>query len=837
MRATLFPFQERALADLHEKIQKAHTLWSERDPQVISFTAPTGAGKTIIMTALFEDIIFGHAYGVAEPDSVFVWLSDMPELNEQTRLKIESKSDKFRTRDIHVIDSSFDAEYFAGGGIYFLNTQKLGSDKLLTQKSDLRQYTIWETLANTAARQPKSFYVVIDEAHRGTFTSIQAENKAQSIMQKFIKGSKEDGLPIMPLVIGVTATPQRFQKLVADTTSTIQKVIVPPEDVRESGLLKDRIIIHFPDIAINADMTMFKEAVVNWRQKCTRWSAYCEHEEIKDPVRPILVVQVEDGNGQEITQTDLGACIDVLEESLGHKLQPGEVVHTFNDRETIKVRDLNIYRIDASHIEENKTVMVVFFKMNLSTGWDCPRAETMMSFRHASDYTYIAQLLGRMIRTPLARRIESDAELNNVSLFLPFFDTETVKMVEQALHDSEAVVPAETGTHKELITLRRNPAFADIFKDMDLVTYRIDSARKQPALRRLIALARALTQDMIAPEARKNTLKKILQEFEKEIAALKESGKFAEIEKAVTSFALRTLTIDYDNNTPYQAADMAETIALSELDLTNLFERAGKILGEGLHKEYWVRHSRRNADEVKTEIIVLVSDNGAMERLESFASKQFNDLYDMFQTAFRKLREERKDTYKKLALSSTTPIALDWDLPQSIDFSLGKNTETFDAHLYIPLEGGDFRASLNDWESGLIKEELKNGAVAWLRNLDRKKWSLEIPYDVGGVTTSMFPDLLVVRAEAHGYVFDVLEPHDPSRKDNYPKAVGLAKFAEKHGEHFGRIQLIRKSKGADRRDHFYRLDMGKLSVRNKVRGVTSNEELDRIFDSDAVRED
>ena len=41
MRATLFPFQESALADLHEKIKKAHAYWSEKDPQVISFTAPT----------------------------------------------------------------------------------------------------------------------------------------------------------------------------------------------------------------------------------------------------------------------------------------------------------------------------------------------------------------------------------------------------------------------------------------------------------------------------------------------------------------------------------------------------------------------------------------------------------------------------------------------------------------------------------------------------------------------------------------------------------------------------------------------------------------------------
>lgn len=838
MRATLFPFQETALADLHEKIQKAHTLWSEKDPQVISFTAPTGAGKTIIMTALFEDIIFGHAYGVAEPDSVFVWLSDMPELNEQTRLKIESKSDKFRTRDIHVIDSNFDAEYLAPGGIYFLNTQKLGSDKLLTQKSDLRQYTIWETLANTAKLQPKSFYVVIDEAHRGTATP-QAENKAQSIMQKFIKGSKEDGLPAMPLVIGVTATPQRFQKLVADTNSTIQKVAVPPEDVRESGLLKDRIIIHFPEIAINADMTMFKEAAANWKKKCERWAAYCDHEETKNPVRPILVVQVEDGNDRLITQTDLDSCIAVLEDSLGRKLRAGEVVHTFDKHETIKVRDLDIHNMDASRIEDDENAIVVFFKMNLSTGWDCPRAETMMSFRHASDYTYIAQLLGRMIRTPLARRVESDAELNNVGLFLPFFDAETVKMVEQALRDSEAIVPAETGSHKELLTLKRDPAFADVFSDMDLITYRIDSARKQPALRRLIALARALTQDMIAPEARKSTLKKVLDEFEKEIAELKESGKFDAIAKAVKGLALRTLTIDYGSSTASTPDDTAEIVELSEFDLNNLFERAGKTLGEGLHREYWIRHATRDAEDVKTEIIILTNDNEVMERLESFADKLFNNLYDTHQTAFRKLKEERKDAYKKLALSSTTPIALDWQLPQTIDFSVGEGAVVLENHLYIPSEGGDFKVSLNDWELGVIKEEMKDekGAVAWLRNLDRKKWSLEIPYEVDGVTTPMFPDLLVVRTDARGYVFDVLEPHDPSRKDNYPKAVGLAKFAEKHGEHFGRIQLIRKSKGADRRDHFYRLDMGKLSVRNKVRGVTSNAELDRVFDEDAVTEE
>jgi type III restriction enzyme len=833
MRATLFTFQETALADLHEKIQKAHTMWSEKDPQVISLSAPTGAGKTIIMTALFEDIIFGHAYGVAEPDSVFVWLSDMPELNEQTRLKIESKSEKFRTRDIKVIDSSFDAECFTPGTINFLNTQKLGSDKLLTGTGDNRQYTIWQILANTAKRQPKSFYVVIDEAHRGTSTP-QAENKAQSIMQKFIKGSKEDGLPVMPLVIGVTATPQRFQKLLADTSSTVQKVVVPPEDVIESGLLKDRIIIHFPEMAINARQTMFKEAVINWKKKCEHWANYCEHEDIKTAVRPIFVVQVEDGSEREATQTDLVSCLATLEELLGRNLKSGEAVHTFNDRETVKVGEYDIRRIDASRIEEDETAMVVFFKMNLSTGWDCPRAETMMSFRHASDYTYIAQLLGRMIRTPLARRVESDAELNNVALYLPFFDEETVKTVEQALRDSEAIVPAETGTHKEFITLKRNPAFSDVFSNMDLITYRVDAARKQPSLRRLMALARALTQDRIAPNCRLSTLKKVLDEFDKEVAALKESGKYEKVEKAATALALKTLTIDYGTDTA-STAD-ANTVELSEYDLNNLFERAGKVLGGDLHKEYWGRHARRDHEEVKVEIIVMANETAAMERLEAIAEELFNELYDDHKAAFKKLKEERKDAYKKLALSSAIPLALAWDLPQTIDFSLGDDAQAFDRHLFIPTEGGSFKVSLNNWETDVIKEELANGAVAWLRNLDRKKWSLEIPYEVGGVSTSMFPDLIVVRTGNHGNEFDVLEPHDPSRKDNYPKAVGLAKFAENHSEKFGRIQLIRKVHKFGQ-DIFYRLDMNKLEICQKVRGITSNEELDRLFDELATTEE
>ncbi|MFZ2552798.1 MAG: DEAD/DEAH box helicase family protein [Trichococcus flocculiformis] len=659
MRDILFPFQETALAELHDKINKAHLMWGERDPQIISFSAPTGSGKTIIMTTLFEDLLYGNEDKIGDPDSVIVWLSDSPELNEQTRLKIESKSDKIPVRDLVTIDSDFSAEYFEGGYVYFLNTQKLGSDKLLTATSDKRQFSIWETVTNTAKRIPKKFYVVIDEAHRGTYTSVQAENKAQSIMQKFIKGSEDDGLCVMPLVIGVTATPQRFETLIAGTTSTVQKVIVPPEQVRESGLLKDRIIIHYPDIQLSADMTMFKGAVDNWRKKCAHWKTYCDREDEK-MINPILVIQVEDGNDRLATQTDLGACIDLLEETLGRNLQPGEAVHTFNDYGTLQVLDVEIQHIEASRIQEEESVLVVFFKMNLSTGWDCPRAETMMSFRSAQDYTYIAQLLGRMIRTPLARRISSDAELNSVSLFLPYFDEETVKNVVNALRDSEAVMPTETGTNKELITLERNLEYSDVFDAMDnLITYRIDSARKQTPLKLLIQISRALTMDGIDLEAQKTIKDAVLSEMDEEVKRIKESGKFDILSATITGFALGTLIFEYGDNA-FTFDEATQTMIVSEFDISRHFEQSGKLLGEGLHKEYWIRHSTRDHIDVKKDIIVLTNDTDAMERINAFAEKEFIALYENNKRAISRLSEARKNIYERLTNASVQPISIPW---------------------------------------------------------------------------------------------------------------------------------------------------------------------------------
>lgn len=466
MKADLFPFQQKALRDLRVKTAEALGSYHRTHaPQVVSFTAPTGAGKTIIMASLIEDIFFGDETYADQPEAIFLWLSDSPQLNEQSKLKIDGKADRIRlNHTVTITEDSFDQEYFDDGHIYFLNTQKLSKTSNLTKSGD-RNYTIWETLANTARDKSDRFYVIIDEAHRGM--QGKEAGRTTTIMQKFIKGSDVNGLPPMPVVIGMSATSERFNRLVEGTSSTIHKSIVTADEVRASGLLKDRIIIVYPEEnAHNKDMAILQAAADDWKNKWDHWFQYCQ-EQHHAHVYPILVVQVLNGTGSKISNTDLDDCLQKIERRTGFRFEEGQVVHTFGQTASaINVNGLSVRYEEPSRIVDDRNIRVVFFKENLSTGWDCPRAETMMSFRHANDATYIAQLLGRMVRTPMQSHILVDEVLNDVHLYLPYFDASTVKSVVTELQSAEG---------EEIPT----DVYGESFDQPQYVTYTVKKAPKR----------------------------------------------------------------------------------------------------------------------------------------------------------------------------------------------------------------------------------------------------------------------------------------------------------------------------------------------------------------------
>ncbi|EPS56090.1 TPA: DEAD/DEAH box helicase [Clostridium botulinum] len=463
MKVELFPFQKRALADIRMKTAEALGSYHRTHaPQVVSFTAPTGAGKTIIMASLIESIFFGDENYSEQQNAVVIWLSDSPQLNEQSKLKIDSKADKIRLGQcVTVTEDSFDKEFFEDGYVYFLNTQKLSKTSNLTKNGDGRSYNIWDTLTNTVREKSDRLYFIIDEAHRGMQGS--EAGKATTIMQKFIKGSDEDKIPPVPVVIGMSATTQRFNTLIEGTSSTIHKSVVSADEVRASGLLKERIVITYPEEgSVNNDMAILQAAADDWKEKWDHWHQYC-YEQHYAYVNPVFVIQVLNGSGNKISDTDLDDCVQKIEERTGFRFETGQVVHTFGQTNaSLPINGIEVRYEEPSRISDDRNIRVVFFKENLSTGWDCPHAETMMSFKHANDATYIAQLLGRMVRTPMQMHIQVDDVLNDVHLYLPYFNESTVKDVVEALQSAEGGdiptdIYGETITGKKFETLTVKP--------------------------------------------------------------------------------------------------------------------------------------------------------------------------------------------------------------------------------------------------------------------------------------------------------------------------------------------------------------------------------------------
>lgn len=457
MKVNLIPFQEKAVRELRLDIADALDNYRRRQKtQVVSLQAPTGAGKTIIAAALIENIYFGMtlADGTTfdeQPEAIFVWLSDSPELNAQSKLKIELKTDKLRFGQcVTITEDSFDKEMLEDGYIYFLNTQKISKNGKLTQHSDDRQYTIWETLDNTIQNKADRLYFIIDEAHRGAKSKREAGTDT-TIMQRFIKGYEytENGIRrkmrSMPVVLGISATAERFNTLIGNTANVgLQKYVVTADEVRGSGLLKDRIVITYPDDPTrNNDVVLLEAAVEEWLKKCTRWRQYTTEQHYAN-VDPVLVVQVCQGSGGALSDTNLEDVFAKIEEKARIHFKEGEVVHCFGESVSVELNGLHIPHVRASEIADDHRIKVVFFKEALSTGWDCPRAETMMSFAVRNDPTYIAQLLGRMVRTPLQMRVTRDEFLNDVKLYLPHFNKDTVKKVVEELQSNEGgEIPTE----------------------------------------------------------------------------------------------------------------------------------------------------------------------------------------------------------------------------------------------------------------------------------------------------------------------------------------------------------------------------------------------------------
>jgi type III restriction enzyme len=821
MRIEPKDFQDNAVLRLTEQIESARHEIERGRPQAVVLSSPTGSGKTVIMTLLMERLWAGHESIAADPNAIFLWISDSPELNIQSKEKIEAASDVFPASRFIVIDNDFNRERFSSGYIYFLNTQKLGVSSLLTKPGDGRTWTIWQTIENTAKASPAHFNLIVDEAHRGMGLSPKAESTARTLIQRFIKGAPEMGLSPVPLVIGMSATPARFNKVLEGAQRITRPVDVSAEDVRESGLIKDRIILDIAEDDQPVDWTLLRDAAQRTIEYAKQWKRYCKAQDIVPPVEPILVVQVEDGTQTTRTRTDMSKAVDVLEKVYG-RFGEGELAHCFQEEDDFTADGYSIRKIDASKIQGDASVRVVFFKMALTTGWDCPRAEVMMSFRRAADHTLIAQLVGRMVRTPLARRVEDDEFLGSVALFLPHYDEKGLKAIVQKLEDPDTGSPVRVERKADLALYTRAEDKADLFDTLGKVpTYALDNTRRQANTRRLLSLARKLTMDGIDSEAWAEAKTLVVETLKAESARLRKNPEFTAKVSGKATINVKEFKVEFGE---LRELKESRTIAVEVTpeNIDDLFTRCETILGEGLKDEYWRRvHDHDESDRTKLELFCVLQDPASVRSVQAECGMQIDKLFEKYRDKIEGMPSSRREQYARIGRQGADPRAETIHAPELIE--LRKETPLWDGHLFVD-GAAKFGWKANTWEDLVLREEMKSkNFVGWLRNIPKKHWALCVPCGQGQAKP-MYPDMLVFRREAGKVKIDILDPHDDSRADAAEKAAGLADFARKHGPSFGRIETIRVIKGK-----IERLRLHQESIRDKVVKVTDLKHLAELY--------
>ena len=617
MKLTLKEFQDDAVAKLVRHLRAAARDSRTGDLQSVCLSSTTGSGKTVMLTSTIELILTGDDERAPISDATFLWVTDQPELNVQTRKKMLATSSVLDSERLLIIDSGFDQETLNTGTLHFLNIQKLGKDKGLVGSGDKRTYTIWETIRNTIDAMPGKFFVIIDEAHRG-MTEGKAQAEATTIIQKFIKGSAGE-IPAVPVIVGISATPERFNNLIVGTGRMSRPVDVAVEDVRASGLIKETIILHHPKKEQPTDMTMLREAARSLKVFAANWAAYCAAQDEFEVV-PLLVVQVEDSPGdKKISETDIPEAIRMLRDVLG-TIPNDAFAHCFQQQTTIEVNGETLRYIAPSDIQNDQDARVVFFKTSLNTGWDCPRAEVMMSFRAAEDSTYIAQLVGRMVRTPLARRIGDNEALNTVALFLPHYDAKGLQNVVTKLskpdNDGPAIIDVEESD--EVVELKRAPNSSKFFEALSaLPSYVVPRKRKSSQVRRLMKLARLLTNDEIDEDALEKAKADLLGILNTEYVRVKRSKRFKEIVEDRAKIEIEAVNWEVGSEGIKNGEIVKVDIASENVD--DLFEASGRKLTEGLHKAWWRERVRNDAamrETAKLELFALCIDPELLRKVE-----------------------------------------------------------------------------------------------------------------------------------------------------------------------------------------------------------------------------
>lgn len=828
MKLRLLDFQSVAVREILESIDLATENWiKQKKLHAISLSSMTGSGKTVIAASVIEAMFNGtDDFGIGRDiQPVILWFSDRPNLNKQTLLRIYDAAggDSIGPHQLKIIENDFSQDQFHPRTVYFLNTQKLSDSAILAGsrqkvsgdligRQDDGRFTIWDTIRNTIENEDIILYFVLDEAHRGLTKGGITNGKRLTIVKKLIDGhtNAQGRVPPMPIVWGISATDKRFRDALSNR-SPVTQIRVRPEDVQQSGLVKSYIKIDFPETpGEGVASTFVRYGAKKFSEICDLWERYCKSESKSGvtSVKPLMILQIPNTPSSD----DVGRWIDVILEECSDVLNSEGVCNVLEGSREHIFGEHAVSYASPELIQKEDHIRLVIAKEAITTGWDCPRAEVLVSLRPAKDEVYITQLIGRMMRAPLALPIRNDFRLNGIDCILPYFDHQTVtKVVSRLTGDDFESVGSVSEVLLNSSTLSKNRKIKkQVWEKFESIkTYSLPRKSLSP-LRRMNKLSQLLVQSDLVNDAGKFANRRLMSVLTDIMNDKKK--EFKNKRNDVLNICMKSIEASVFDSSDMEVKD-ARLVADRE-SIQNSYQKASRLLSTELANFFInqkVELDKQNdiADNIlraQVDFAALVRIEGVKEEVEEEASRitekwlSNNDIITQIgrlslrsQEAFRQVRETGSEPIMDL-LSAVNS----YFYSESVFENDGNETlEEYSKHMYLDTNN-KFLTKVNNLEKTVIEHELdRRGMIAWYRNSPKMTApSLGVVYGEEEDQKILRPDFIFFSCSSDGEVVaDIVDPHGSHLQDYLLKMKGLANYADTHKGQFGRIESVTEIDG------------------------------------------
>jgi type III restriction enzyme len=367
-------YQKRAIENLQLKVE--NSLRSSED-EVIIFQAPTGSGKTVMVSELLKELIKNRQ---DDKKFSFVWVS-VRMLHEQSKEKLEKYYEDDRAIKCSYFEDLEDRR-IGENEILFINWHSINKKDINIFVRENEQDNNLNSIIRNTKEDGRTIILIVDESHH-TASSDKSKELINIISPK--------------ITLEVSATPHLTENI-----AEIERVRL--SDVKEEQMIKSEISINPEFLDIKVGTKSSDEIVIEQALKKRKELAEMYKNEGSD-VNPLMLIQLPDKRANLISKKE--EVIQILDK-MGITEKNGKLAIWLSEDKSDTLLDI---------VKNNNEAEVLIFKQAIALGWDCPRAAILVIFRESKSFTFTIQTIGRIMRMPERKYYSQEPELNKGYVF------------------------------------------------------------------------------------------------------------------------------------------------------------------------------------------------------------------------------------------------------------------------------------------------------------------------------------------------------------------------------------------------------------------------------------